>query len=76
MNKARRTRLAAIYDKITELQEMIGEIRDEEQEAMDNMPESLQGSERYETMEAAVSALEEAIDNMGYAADSVEEAIG
>lgn len=69
MNKVRRTRLASIKDKIEELQELLQDIIDEEQEAMDNMPESLQGSERYE-------AMEEALENLGFAADNIEEVIG
>lgn len=76
MNKARRTRLASIKDKIEELQELLQDIIDEEQEAMGNLPESLQGSEQYEAMEEAVSSMEEALENLGFAADNIEEVIG
>ena len=76
MNKARRTRLASVKDKIEELQELLQDIIDEEQEAMGNLPESLQGSERYEAMEEAVSSMEEALENLGFAADNIEEVIG
>jgi hypothetical protein len=41
MNKDRRERLQTLYD-------LLEEIIDEEQNAFDNMPETLQGSERGE----------------------------
>lgn len=74
MNKIRRKQLAAIQSKIAELQELLEELHDEEQEAIDNMPESLWGSDRYEAMEEAASNIELAIDELGYAADYIEEA--
>ena len=38
------------------------EVKDEEQEAHDNLPESLQNSERGEEMESYIAAIEEAKD--------------
>lgn len=55
-------------EKLEELQTSIESVRDEEQEYMDNMPENLQGSERYETAEQAVG-------NLDSAASSIEELI-
>lgn len=55
-------------EKLEELQSSIESVRDEEQECMDNMPENLQGSERYETAEQAV-------ENLDSAASSIEELI-
>lgn len=55
-------------EKLEELQTSIESVRDEEQECMDNMPENLQGSERYERAE-------EAFNNLDYAASSIEEII-
>lgn len=74
MNKIRRKQLAAIQSKIAELQEMLEALHDEEQEAIDNMPESLWGSDRYEAMEEAASNIELAIDSIGDAVDYIEEA--
>ena len=68
MNKARRKELDRIHSAILELYEALEEVKAEEEEAMDNMPESLQESERYEIMEEAVS-------NMEYAVDSLQEAM-
>lgn len=53
MNNSRRKRISKIADALNELYE-------EEQEAFENIPESLQGTERYEVAENAVDMLESA----------------
>lgn len=53
--------IEALKGQIEEAVSAIETIKDEEEEYKDNMPESLQSSERYETADAAVSALEEAL---------------
>lgn len=65
MNNERRKR---IVNAIYKIEELIQNILDEEQEAYDNMPENLQGSERgiiseeaQENLDSAIDALEEAI---------------
>ena len=68
MNNERRKRIAAVIEKLEEAKCELEEIRDEEQAAFDNMPESLQESERGGTMQ-------EAIDNLESAVGSVEEAV-
>lgn len=47
--------------KVDEAKSLIETARDEEQEYFDNMPESLQGGDKGQAAEAAVSALEEAL---------------
>ena len=44
-------------------------------DCIDNMPENLQNSERYETADNAASSLEDALDNLDSAKSSIEEAI-
>ena len=73
MNKNRRNAISDIYDKLTDIQSDLECIRDEEQEAFDNLPESIQYSERGEKMEEYISSLEEALDNVGYAVESLDE---
>ena len=65
MNKTRRK---AIQDAVKRIESLVQNILDEEQEAYDNMPESLQESENglisvdaQDNLEAAIDALEEAI---------------
>lgn len=74
MNKARRKDIAKLVEKIQSLQgdmelllEELENIKDEELEAFDNIPENMQNSERYELAEMAV-------DNLDSAYDALEEA--
>lgn len=67
MNKQRRTDIAEIIAKLAdldalknEIKEAIEQVRDEEQEYYDNMPEGLQGSDRGYAAEEAISNLEDA----------------
>lgn len=69
MNNVRRKQIDKVLSEIEilrgafdDLKEAVGEIRDEEQEYLDNIPENLQASERYELAEEAVSNLDSAYD--------------
>lgn len=71
MNAIRRKTLKAIIKQLEELdslkqsiQEQLQEVIDEEQEAFDNMPESLQYSDRGEQMEEYIGIMEEAVSNL------------
>lgn len=71
MNKARRASLKLTLSKIETLTAYIEEIKedlqgvlDEEEEAYENLPESIQGSERGEQMQEYIEALEGAIDSL------------
>lgn len=68
MNRERRKRIDTVRDKLEELMEEIEALHDEEAEAYDNLPESLQESERGE-------AMSEAVDNLEIVASSIQEAI-
>jgi hypothetical protein len=73
MNKQSRKSVAIAIDTIRSVINDLEYIRDDEQDKMDNMPENLQMSERYEAMETAVDALENAITSLEDAVDSLEE---
>ena len=75
MNKIRRKAIEDIWGKISELKDMIEIIKDEEEEAKDNMPENLWGSARYEAMEETVYSLEDAIDNLETVCDTLSEIV-
>lgn len=71
MNNDRRKALAGVRGEIEELQERVSsivtqleELKDEEQEYFDNMPESLQGGEKGDMAAEAVSNLENAISDL------------
>ena len=76
MNKTRRRDLQNIITKIDILKEELEALRDEEQDYMDNIPENLQGSERYEVAEEAVDNMDNALDAFDEVIDSISEAIG
>lgn len=60
MNNARRKRISKIADALNELKSQIDELHSEEEEVLDNIPESLHGTERYGIAENAVDMLESA----------------
>ena len=53
--------------------EQLDALKDEEQEAYDNTPESLQESERGQAMEEAINQMEEAYSQIEEAAYILEE---
>ena len=71
MNKIRRKELAKIVEKLealdalrAEIQEELEAVMDEEQEALDNMPESLQDSEKGCQMQEYIDAMQCALDDL------------
>lgn len=69
MNKARRKALADISNQMTtlisqliDLKDELSNIKGEEEEYKDNMPESLQQSDKYYTAETAIEKMEEVIN--------------
>lgn len=76
MNKQRRARIQEVVDQIGAMCQELEGLRDEEQDYMDNMPENLQGSEKYEMAEEAVSNLDSAIDHLTEAIDYANETLG
>ena len=75
MNKQRRKYLAEAVDKLNEAMSIVEDVRNDEQDAFDNMPESLQCSERGEQMEEYIDNLAEAYDNISDVADALQEII-
>ena len=91
MNKERRARLnglqdllqqtglSAAMDNLKTIRDDLEGVRDEEQDAFDNLPEGLQAAERGQDMEAAIEALTEAFETLeglidGFDFDLIDEA--
>lgn len=74
MNNIRRKQISAISEQIEKLKMDIEALKYEEQECFDNLPESLQASERGSMMEAAIEALEYASDDLDECLDHLMEA--
>lgn len=64
MNKDRRKRLRQITEQAGQLLEQLRAIQEEEQKALENVPESLQYTDRYGDMEQAAEVLDEAADTL------------
>lgn len=71
MNKERRQRLAKARELLDQAQalvqaagEIVVEVKDDEQEAFDNLPESLQGADRGQTMQEAIDGLNSVHDDI------------
>ena len=73
MNRERRKRLEAAKEKLEEAYFELEAIKDEEQEAYDNTPESLQQTERGEAMQNAIDTIDDAMNDVEYAKDKLEE---
>ena len=67
MNNERRKKIEKIREDLDGLMALVEELAEEEQEAFDNLPESLQDTERGEAMQTA-------IDNLDNLQNSLEEA--
>lgn len=75
MNENRRKRLRSIIGNLEAARTGIETIRDEEDEARDNMPENFLESDRYTDSEAASESMDSAIDSIDEAVSKLEEVV-
>lgn len=73
MNAERRKRRDAIREILSAIISDIEELKDDEEGALENMPESLQESERGEKMRENVDSLEEIISELESQRDYLSE---
>lgn len=76
MNNKRRELIKQIAIELDALRERVENIKSEEQDYFDNMPESLQNGEKGETAQAAIDALDTAYDGFDTIVDALSEADG
>lgn len=76
MNKIRRKQLDELISQIEEIESDLEWLMEDEAEYRDNMPENLQGSERYETADSACDSMSYALDNLHDAIENIEDAQG
>lgn len=69
MNNKRRRKLKNALELILQASNIVSEVRDEELDSIDNVPENLQETDRFYSMEDAVDYL----DNASGYLDEVEE---
>lgn len=75
MNNQRRGRLRDALKLLSQAGDIVSNVCDDEDEALSNLPENLQDSERCEKMEDAVDSLNEAMEKIDEAQESIEQAM-
>lgn len=73
MNKERRKEIERIVDELEDLRDRLNYVADEERDAFENMPESIQDSERGREMEEYADRLESAYDNLDSVIGDLQE---
>ncbi len=76
MNAERRKKLDDILSRLEQIRADIKIVKDEEQEAYDNLPESFQNGEKGEAMQSAISSLEDADNDVDSIISNIENAKG
>lgn len=71
MNNRRRTKIREAVLLINNSVNILSQIKDEEQDCLDNFPENLQNSERYTGMEDSINILEDSISDLEQRADDL-----
>ena len=74
MNQARRGLLRKAAENLNAASVLVSRALDEEEDCLGNLPDSLQDSERYEKMENAVDALNDASASIDTAIEKINEA--
>lgn len=76
MDTKRRGRLRDALKMLASVAAIVEAVCDKEEDCMDNYPENLQSTERFEHMEAAVDNLNDALEKIDDAKGHIEAAIG
>lgn len=76
MNKWLRNDLMKISEQVEELSSDIERIRDGEEEKLDNLPESLQDSNKAEAFQEVIDFLDDALASMSEACEAITNAVG
>ena len=75
MNKARRKKIQHALDLLQQATEILAEVNDEEDEAFNNLPESIQESERGAQMEEYMETIDDAINEVDDIKANLEEIV-
>ena len=75
MNKARRKAIEEIIDQLGTLKEQIESVSEEEQEAFDNLPESIQYSERGDAMSDYITDLDDSASSIDDVMSTLQDII-
>lgn len=73
MNKQRRKRLGKAFDLVSEAMEILEDIKTEEQESYDNLPDNFRDGDKREEMQNYIEMLEEASNYLDDANSVIEQ---
>jgi predicted RecB family endonuclease len=73
MNQERRKILQGLSGEIVSLRGRVEEIKDEESEKLDRMPDNMKSGEKGQELEEIVEKLTEAVDNLETASGCIDE---
>lgn len=74
MNNIRRSQIAKLKSQLEEVRDALSDLCTEEQEYYDNMPESIQESEKGDAAQTAADALQSACDEIDSAVSELDTA--
>lgn len=76
MNKRRRSEIDTLIEELNDLKNRVASVLEDEQGSLENMPESLQGSDRGYAMQEGIDELDSASNSLSDAVDALEAAKG
>lgn len=75
MNAKRRNEIKNLIERIEELVSDVVSVQYDEQESLDNLPESLQYSERAEQMQEYIDNMDDVLQSLNEAKDWLEDIV-
>lgn len=73
MNRQKRKRLGDAFDLISQAKDILEEVKDEEQDSYDNLPENFQYGDRGEEMQGYIEMLDEVYGYLDDACSVLEQ---
>lgn len=75
MNKERRTQIKQLTNELENIKTKLKYISRKEEGILDNTPENLQGTDRYSESENAIDVLDDVVDDLESAIESLNEIV-
>ncbi len=75
MNKERRTQIKQLTNELEDIKTKLKYISRKEEGILDNIPENLQGTDRYSESENAIDVLDDVVDDLESAIESLNEIV-
>ena len=75
MNKERRTQIKQLTNELEDIKTKLKYILRKEEGILDNTPENLQGTDRYSESENAIDVLDDVVDELESAIESLNEIV-